>query len=438
MSFPKNFLWGASTAAYQIEGAYNEDGKVMGIWDALSEGHVKHNENGNVAADHYHRYKEDVAIMKKLGLKSYRFSVSWPRVISDEKGTVNEKGLAFYKSLVKELKAAGIEPIVTLFHWNLPMWAYEKGGWKSEEVIEWFAHYVHIVVEALSEDVSRWLTLNEPQCFVGNGYKHGNHAPFEKCDDETVARISRNVLMAHGRAVQIIRAEAKLPPHVGMSPTSFCLAPASEREEDVERAYSVSMSDRAGVSGTSWWCDPAILGTIPEPLKGAVSEEDIKTICQPLDFYGYNSYASANYYDVPGRTNPLITPGLPRTTMDWVVTPEVLYWTTKFVYRRYQLPALITENGMANCDWLMLDGKVHDPQRTDYIRRYLKCVKRAIEEGIPVLGYQYWSLLDNFEWAEGYDKRFGLVYVDYNTGERTVKDSAWDYAEIIKTNGETL
>ena len=438
MSFPKNFLWGASTAAHQIEGAYNEDGKVLGIWDALYEGHTKRNENGNVACDHYHRFKEDVAIMKELGLKSYRFSVSWPRVITDEKGTVNEKGLAFYRSLVSELRAAGIEPLCTIFHWNLPMWAYERGGWKNEEIVSWFCHYVHVLMEALSDQVSYWMTFNEPQCFVGNGYKRGDQAPFEQCDDATIARITRNVLLSHGEAVRLIRREAKLAPKVGMAPTSFCVQPASEREEDIDRAYETTFSDRAGVSGTSWWCDPAILGTVPAPLKGVISEEDIKTICQPLDFYGFNSYAAANYYDIPGRQNPCVTPGLPRTAMGTPVTPDVLYWTAKFVYRRYHLPVLITENGMTNCDWVMLDGKVHDPQRSDFIRRYLRGLSRAVDEGIPVLGYHYWSLLDNFEWALGYDERFGLVYVDFQTGKRTVKDSAYDYAEIIRTNGEAL
>lgn len=246
------------------------------------------------------------------------------------------------------------------------------------------------------------------------------------------------MLLAHGEAVKLIRKEAKLPPKIGMAPTSFCVQPASERAEEIDRAYETTFSDRAGASGTSWWCDPAILGTIPAPLQGVISEEDIKTICQPLDFYGFNSYAAANYYDIPGRQNPCVTPGLPRTAMGTPVTPDVLYWTAKFVYRRYHLPVLITENGMTNCDWVMLDGKVHDPQRSDFIRRYLRGLSRAIDEGIPVIGYQYWSLLDNFEWALGYDKRFGLVYVDFPTGKRTVKDSAYDYAEIIRTNGEAL
>ena len=321
MSFPNNFLWGASTAAHQIEGAYNEDGKVPGIWDALYEGHTRRNENGNVACDHYHRFKEDVSIMKELGLKSYRFSVSWPRVITDKKGTVNEKGIAFYKALVSELRAAGIEPLCTIFHWNLPMWAYERGGWKNEEIVSWFCHYVHVLMEALSDQVSYWMTINEPQCFVGNGYKRGDHAPFEQCDDATIARITRNVLLAHGEAVKLIRREAKLPPKIGMAPTSFCVQPASERAEEIDRAYETTFSDRAGASGTSWWCDPAILGTIPAPLQGVISEEDIKTICQPLDFYGFNSYAAANYYDRPGG-NPLVTPGLPRTVMGTPVTPE--------------------------------------------------------------------------------------------------------------------
>lgn len=438
MKFPENFLWGAATAAAQVEGGYLEGGRTPSIWDNAPANKIKNGENCHVACDFYHRWREDVALMKEMGLKSYRFSVSWPRVITDEKGTVNEKGIAFYRSLVSELRAAGIEPLCTIFHWNLPMWAYERGGWKNEEIVSWFCHYVHVLMEALSDQVSYWMTFNEPQCFVGNGYKRGDQAPFEQCDDATIARITRNVLLSHGEAVRLIRKEAKLPPKVGMAPTSFCVQPASEREEDIGRAYETTFSDRAGVSGTSWWCDPAILGTIPAPLKGVISEEDIKTICQPLDFYGFNSYAAANYYDIPGRQNPCVTPGLPRTAMGTPVTPDVLYWTAKFVHRRYHLPVLITENGMTNCDWVMLDGKVHDPQRSDFIRRYLRGLSRAIDEGIPVLGYHYWSLLDNFEWALGYDERFGLVYVDFQTGKRTVKDSAYDYAEIIRTNGEAL
>ena len=437
MSFPKNFLWGAASAAYQIEGAYNEDGKVLGIWDALYEGHTRRNENGNIACDHYHRFKEDVAIMKELGLKSYRFSVSWPRVITDEKGTVNEKGLAFYKALVSELRAAGIEPLCTLYHWDLPVWAYEKGGWKNEEIASWFRRYTEVVVDALSDKVQYWMTFNEPQCFVGDGYERGDHAPFEQCDDKTIARITRSVLLAHGEAVKAIRTHAKTPPKIGMAIAAFAVIPASEKEEDVNAAYELCFERSTGTGSTIRWCDPAILGTVPAPLQGVLSEEDIKTICQPLDFFGFNSYCAANYYDRPGG-DPIITPGLPRTTMNSVVTPDILYWTAKFVYRRYHLPILITENGMANCDWVMLDGKVHDPQRTDFIRRYLHGLKRAVEEGIPVLGYQYWSLLDNFEWALGYDMRFGLVYVDFPTGKRTVKDSAYDYAEIIRTNGENL
>ncbi len=433
MRFPKNFLWGAAAAAYQIEGAYNEDGKVPSIWDSLSAGHVKHGDTGNVACDHYHRYREDIALMKELGLKSYRFSVSWPRVISDEKGTVNQKGLQFYVDLVNELTAAGIEPMCTLFHWDLPMWAYAMGGWKNETVADLFADYAEVVVRALSGKVRYWMTINEPQCFVGLGYGYGVHAPFEKNDDETLAKIMRVVMLAHGKAAAAIRAHAKLPPIIGFAMANSPSLPRSEKEEDVRAAYEATFA-----SGNMAYSDGIVLGRFEGLLQPLVSEADKKIICAPLDFYGFNCYTGADFYDLPEGRNPRVKEGMPRTAMDWVVSPEALYWLPKFLYERYRLPLLVCENGMANLDWVMADGKVHDPQRIDFLRRYLICLHRAVEENIPVLGYQYWSLLDNFEWAEGYDKRFGLIYVDYGTQERTLKDSAHFYADVIRTNGGVL
>lgn len=435
MGFREDFLWGAASAAHQIEGAYNEDGKTMGIWDALYKGHVIRDENGHVSADHYHHIKEDVALMKEMGLKSYRFSISWPRVIP-EPNVVNQKGLDFYNQLVDELVAAGIEPMITLFHWNLPMWAHEYGGWKNEQVVEDFAFYTKIVTEELSDRVKYFMTINEPQCFVKLGYFYGEHAPFEKCPEE-ITTITRNVMLAHGKAVQMLRKYAKQPLLVGMAPTGPGITPRNNTPEEIEKArqdtYAIGY-----VTSNTWWADPIVLGKIPEPLKGAISEEDIKIICQPLDFYGFNVYNSENYKEPKGGTNVNVYPGMPRTAMNWPITPEVLYWMTKFHYERYGLPIMITENGMANMDFVMLDGKVHDPQRIDYIHRHLQELKKAVEEGIPVLGYQYWSVMDNFEWALGYDKRFGLIYVDYRTGERVLKDSAYDYRKIIESNGENL
>lgn len=444
MSFPKDFLWGAASAAYQVEGAYDEDGKGMGIWDALSEGHVKHGDNGNVACDHYHRYKEDVAIMKSLGLKAYRFSVSWPR-IQPREGEVNEKGLAFYRNLVQELLDAGITPMCTLFHWNLPMWLYEKGGWHNPQISDYFEKYTEIVMEALSDKVSYWMTLNEPLCFIAAGHVGGSHAPFEKIEDPAqllpkVQLLTKNALLSHGKAVQAIRRLAKLPPKVGMALNADIYFPWEETEEGIREAREKTFGEKAFFSGIRWWADPMILGTAPKELAAAIREEEMAVICQPLDFLGYNCYNAANYNESwkPGEKNIHVYPGQPRTAMDWPITPNALYWAARFFTERYRLPMLITENGMANTDFVMSDGKVHDPQRTEYLKGYLKGVKRAVDENLPVIGYLYWSILDNFEWAEGYDKRFGLVYVDYVTQKRTVKDSAWWYAGVIGENGENL
>lgn len=435
MSFPEKFFWGAASAAHQVEGAYNEDGKGMGIWDALHEGHVKHGENGNDACDHYHRYKEDVALMKQMGLKAYRFSISWPRVIPEE-GKVNQKGLEFYRKLVEELMEAGIEPMITLFHWNLPMWIHEQGGWNCDKVSDYFADYTRVIVDALSDRVTYWMTINEPQVFIGLGYVQGIHAPFLK-EKENELLLTKNVMLAHGKAVKVIREFAKNKPIIGLAPTGGGITPVSLSGEDIEAAREASYPANAHVFSTNWWMDPIILGEVPEVLQPVLNQEAMQVIHQPLDFFGFNIYHNNNYSEVSGA-NSNVTSGMPRTTMDWPITEECLYWMAKFHYERYHLPILITENGMANTDFVMLDKKVHDPQRVDFIHRYLKYLKKAVEEGIPVIGYLYWSVMDNFEWAEGYDKRFGLIYVDYQTKERILKDSAYFYADVIKSNGDML
>ncbi|MCM1099441.1 MAG: family 1 glycosylhydrolase [Ruminococcus flavefaciens] len=439
MGFPRDFMWGAASAAYQIEGAYNEDGKGPGIWDALSAGHVKHGENGNVACDHYHRYREDIALMKEIGLKSYRFSVSWPRVIPAP-GQVNEAGLDFYRRLVDELVNAGIEPICTLFHWDLPLWVHEKGGWHTPELAEDFAFYTKTVVEALSHKVRYWITLNEPASFIGNGYITGLHAPFESALDRSVsemaglaAGLTKIVLLAHGRAVQVIRATAKKPPLIGMALNGGIITPASDDAKAIAEAKAASFPEQAFFSHVSWWADPTFLGKVPAAMQGVFSPEELELVHQKLDFFGYNCYCSANYDEYVGP-NPAVTPGMPRTTMDWPITPDVLYWAAKFLTERYGLPLLITENGMANTDFVMSDGKVHDPQRIEFLKGYLSGLQKAAQEGVPLLGYCYWSVLDNFEWADGYDKRFGLIYVDYSTQKRTLKDSAGWYSKVIQDN----
>ncbi len=433
MPFPKDFLWGCASAAFQVEGAHDADGKVPGIWDALTEGHVRHGQNGNTACDHYHRFREDVAIMKQLGLKSYRFSISWPRVMSGP-DQVNEKGLQFYSDLVDELISAGIEPLVTLFHWNLPMWAYEQGGWKNQKTVDWFETYTKAVVEKLSDRVSWWMTFNEPQLFIGTGHVDGVHAPFVH-DPDHFNDYTRIVMLSHGKAVRAIRALAKKPPKIGMAPTGGCYIPRDASPAAVEDA-KYRTYEGEGPNGNIWWADPIVLGKVPAGLEGTLSPADLEIIHQPLDFYGFNIYTANQFW--ANDNNPHLYDGMPRTGIDWVIAPECLYWAPKFHYERYGLPILITENGMANRDFVMLDGMVHDPQRIDFIHRYLLQLKRAVEEGVPVLGYQHWSIMDNFEWAEGYEQRFGLVYVDYHTKERTIKDSGWYYADVIRSNGEIL
>lgn len=437
MGFPENFLWGAASAAFQIEGAYDEDGKGAGIWDAMIDGKVAHGENGKIASDHYHHYKEDVAIMKKLGLKSYRFSVSWPRVIPEE-GKINLKGIEFYKSLVEELVSAGIEPICTIFHWNLPMWIEQKGGLMCEKFPEYFSDYTRVLVEALSDKVKYWITINEPQMFVGFGYGLGIVPPFAKLSGSQIGLVARNVMLAHGKAVKIIRKYGKQHVLVGMAPTGGCRTPENKNSNAIEQARNETYPEDCGVLDNNWWSDPIVLGIVPKTLKNCISEEDLKEINQPLDFYAFNIYNSNNYSEIPGKINPLVKPGQPRTACEWPITPECMYWACKFHFERYKLPLLVSENGMANYDFEMLDGKVHDPQRIDFIYRYLNFLKKAVEEGIPVIGYQYWSIMDNFEWMSGYDKRFGLVYIDYADQKRIIKDSGYEYARIIASNGETV
>lgn len=436
MSFPKDFLWGAASAAAQVEGGWDEDGRTPSIWDILYEGHTKHNNSPREACDSYHKWREDIALMKEIGLKSYRFSISWSRVIPQE-GIVNPKGVKFYSDFVDGLLEAGIEPMITLYHWDLPMWAYEKGGWESD-ISEDFRFFAKVMTEALSDRAKWWITFNEPQVFVGACFTLGNGAPFKKLDENGIGKVSRHVMLAHGKAVMAIREAAKQPVKVGFAQAAKCFTPWGPSEEEIEEARYHTMDGYVTVRGNIWWTDPMVLGQAPDSLKPHLQAGDLEIIHQPLDFFGFNCYQSLNYTE-SYKFNPPTPRGLPLTAMNWRISPEVLYWIARFFYERYKLPMVITENGMANLDFVMMDGKVHDPQRCDFIIRYLAGVKKAVEEGIPILGYQYWSIMDNYEWAEGYDPRFGIIFVDYeNDYKRYLKDSAYTYAEIIRQNGENL
>jgi beta-glucosidase len=450
MGFPNNFLWGASSAATQIEGAYNEDGKGLSIWDHFGHepGRILHGETADVACDHYHRFKEDVALMKEIGLKSYRFSINWSRVLPEGTGKVNEKGLEFYSNLVDELVAAGIEPLVTLYHWDMPYEIYRKGGWKNDEISDWFAEYVKVMVDCLSDRVKYWMTFNEPQMFVGLGHLLAVHAPFEKCGIPEIIHITKNILLSHGKAVRVIREHSKQPAQVGMAPTGDTYLPKDSSEEAIEtaRRRSFELHDFDFVMGNSWWADPIFLGTYPEDAKErfgnlmyTFTEEEWELVSQPLDFYGYNAYQGSLTLPVDTSTyGEYGYQGCPKTNSGWFVTPEVLYWSSKFLYERYGKPIMITENGFSSSDWVSLDGKVHDSNRIDFLHRYILCIKKAIEDGIPVIGYNVWSLMDNFEWAAGYDPRYGLLHIDYQTMKRTIKNSGYWYHDVIRANGENL
>lgn len=450
MSFPKDFLWGAATAAHQIEGAYLEDGKGLNIWDVYEQesGKIKYGENANVACDHYHHFKEDVQLMKEMGLKSYRFSISWARVIPNGTGEVNELGIKFYSDLIDELIRAEIEPLVTLYHWDLPMALQEKGGWKNQEISSWFAEYTKKMVEAFSDRVRYWITFNEYQMFAGIGLHIGAMAPGESNSVGEVLKISANIFKAHGKAVTTIRKYTQQPALIGMSPTGDVWLPKDDSAEEIKKAYDKSFSISAeGFSmQNAWWADPIFLGHFPkeaEALFGnqlpVFTEDEWNEISQKLDFYGYNAYQGTTEYYVPEGTYPTYAyQGSGKTNSNWGITPEVLYYSTKFLYERYQTPIMVTENGMSGMDWVSLDGKVHDYHRIDFTWRYLLELERAIDEGIPVLGYQHWSLMDNFEWSHGYDPRFGLIYIDYTNQKRTLKDSAFWYRDVILSNGEAL
>ncbi len=432
MSFPKDFLWGAASAAAQIEGAWDEDGKCPSIWDVAGD-HIENGQTCHTACDHYHRYKEDVALMKELGLKSYRFSISWGRIIP-EKGRINPKGIEFYRNLISELRAAGIEPLVTLYHWDLPLWVHEEGGWPDPKIIDYYLEYVRAAVDAFSDQVQYWMTFNEPSVFIMLSYAVGTFAPFQK-DIEACMEALRNMLLAHGKAVRLIRETARTKPVIGLAMAATTYIPDSEDEEGLKDAAEKSFLSQVGEGSNSLYMDLIALGKASPILSQKLSEEDLKIISEPMDFVGVNVYQPSN---------PLLnkegydTEKLPKTMLDWVIDGRCLYWTIRQYWERYHLPVMVTENGMANPDEVGADGCVHDEIRRTFLHDFLQGVSRAVDEGIPVLGYQHWSIMDIFEWCSGYGPRFGLIHIDYETQKRTIKDSARYYAEIIRTNGEAL
>lgn len=448
--FGKDFIWGAATASYQVEGAWDADGKGPSVWDALCErpGAIYHGDTGKVACDQYHRYEEDADLMAQMGLQAYRFSISWPRVMPEGIGKVNEKGLDYYDRLTDALLAKGVQPYATLFHWDYPMELYLKGGWMNPDAHEWFGDYTRVVVEKLSDRIKGWMTLNEPQVYLTLGHVIGEHAPGVKLGWPEFMSALKGTMKSHGRAVQAIRAYSKQPAWVGMAPVGECGIPATESPEDIAAArLRGTLMD----SPTGWhrdmYLDPMLKGVWPEHLEKVwaftgvtMTEEDLKIMNQPIDWLGMNFYHAVTVKAGPdGNPVPVDTKvGAPRTAFNWPVTPEGIYWLCRFHYEQYGLPMVITENGLSSMDWVDLDGRVRDTGRIDFTRRYLLQLERGLAEGLPIKGYFHWSLMDNFEWAEGYKQRFGMIHVDFETLERTIKDSGHWYRKVIESQGAAL
>ncbi|MGW8484833.1 GH1 family beta-glucosidase [Streptomyces sp. NPDC055886] len=436
-ALPADFTWGVATAAYQIEGAVAEDGRSPSIWDTFSHtpGKVDGGDTGDIACDHYHRVPEDIGLIKQLGADAYRFSVAWPRVVPGGDGPVNKAGLDFYDRLVDGLLEAGVTPFATLYHWDLPQVLQDRGGWTVRETSEHFAAYASHVVERLGDRVKDWATLNEPLCSAWIGHLEGRMAP-GLTDLTAAVRASYHLHLGHGLAVQAIRA-ASSDARVGIVNNLSPIEPASASEADLAAAR------RADGHINRWWLDPILGRGYPQDMVEEygvdlpVQPGDLETIAAPLDWLGLNYYFRQIVTADPDGTAPharqVSVPGARLTHMDWEVHAEGLEQLLLRLTEEYGVQRIyVTENGSAYEDVVAADGSVHDPERVRYLEEHLAACARAVGKGAPLAGYFAWSLLDNFEWAYGYDKRFGLVHVDYATQRRTVKSSGLRYAELVR------
>jgi beta-glucosidase len=442
LRFPAGFGWGAATSAYQIEGAAAEDGRGPSIWDTFSHtpGRVRNGDTGDVAADHYHRWAEDADLMKHLGLDSYRFSLSWSRVLPEGAGQVNIKGLDYYKRLVEGLNERGIAPMATLFHWDLPQALQDRGGWVNRDCARWFADYAAVVFDALGDLVPTWLTLNEPKTVVDVGYRFGAHAPGLR-DDAAAYVAAHHLMLAHGLAVQALRAggtRARIGPALNLSPAY------PEGKGDAAAELAATLAD--GYENRLY-LDPVLTGSYPadvlddigarSPMRSAIRDGDLATIASPIDILAIQYY---NPVVLDGQGNRLTR--YETSDASWQqIYPEGLYDVLTRLARDYpaigrgELPLTITENGRPCADEIGPDGTVADPERIEFLRDHLAAAHKAIGEGVPLESYHLWSLLDNFEWAEGYAQRWGIVYVDFDTQRRIEKSSAKWYREVIARNG---
>lgn len=442
---PAGFRLGAATAAYQIEGAAGEDGRGVSIWDTFShtEGQVRGGDTGDIACDSYHRYREDVALLAELGLSAYRFSIAWPRICPEGRGAVNQKGLDHYKALVEALREQGIEPVATLYHWDLPQALEDEGGWAVRSTADAFADYAGIVAEALGDTVGMWITLNEPQVAANHGYRTGEHAPGVQ-DVAKASAANHHLLLAHGRALEVLRGRLPSGTPVGITLDLHPVRPAASGLDDLVATVDAEQN--------GCYLEPILHGRYPAaarahmvPGPGVVREGDLAAIHAPIDFLGVNYYSPL--YVRKGDWGALLggesrRPGHPgvvtyappafeRTAMGWLIDPEGLYeLLRRLAVERPGLPLYVTENGCAAEDYVSTDGQVHDPERIKYLHLHLDACARAAAEGVPLRGYFVWSLLDNFEWAWGFQKRFGIVFVDFGDRRRVVKDSARFVAEV--------
>ncbi|MDE6442706.1 MAG: beta-glucosidase [Clostridia bacterium] len=438
LKFPKNFIFGAATAAYQIEGGRREGGKKDSIWDTFCDipGKIDRNETGEIACDHYHKFREDIARMKEMHLDSYRFSVAWTRIIPDGDGEVNPEGIAFYNSLIDELLAAGIEPMLTMYHWDLPQALQDKGGWLNTESVKWYTRYAEVLFDNFGKKVKKFITFNEPFVFTDFGYVTGSFPPGIKGDYRSKLIAAHHVLMSHGSAVRLYRSK-KLGGEIGITLDYAYNCPATKDKKDVEAAA------RANEFWAGWYFEPVVLGHYPvhaaewfkqKGLLPEITDEDMKLIAEPIDFIGinnyFNNYVAADESNTREGTKP-VYPAVHHSDIDWPITEDGFYEMLKYFQSVLKVPLYITENGISLNDIVNVDGRVEDYDRIDYMKRYLSKLSQAIEEGLDCRGYYYWSLMDNLEWAAGYKPRFGLIYIDYPTQKRIIKRSGEWYRELI-------
>ena len=447
--FPPGFLWGASTSAYQIEGAVDEDGRGRSIWDTFSHtpGKVHGGDTGDIACDSYHRLDDDLALLGELGVGGYRFSIAWPRVQPTGRGPVNQRGLDYYRSLIDGLLARGIAPAATVYHWELPQELEDRGGWARRDTAQRFAEYAQLLAQVLGDQVAMWITLNEPQQTAHQGYRVGTHAP-GKTDFVLAAAATHHLLLGHGLAMEAMR--GVLPGRIPIG-ISLDVHPIRAAGDDALEAAAVLDAETNRI-----FLEPVLHGTYPAaaraellPQRELMEPSDMRAICAPIDFLGLNYYSPhyvrlGDWDDLRVGETPLpghlgvvnyLPPDVPRTVMGWLVEPDGLYDTLRALDREApRLPIYITENGCAADDYVSPDGDVNDLDRITYLEGHLDAAWRAIQDGVLLRGYFHWSLLDNFEWARGYQRRFGLYFVDFGTQRRLPKRSAAVYGRIARTN----